>query len=651
MATKILSVIQLWLCLGFSLPSHATVSLPNISALRGYTYTSGNEFVYVQGYSAIDDGGQGFFGWDPANSQSDNDGTVIQVGSTSGRWVRVFTGAMSVKWFGAKGDSTTDDQPSISHALQAALNAGTDLFLPGAIYKLASYGSPGSSQIFSPFPASPSSPYRIRIFGEQQTILRSALYPAAGSSNTFFFFNGAYIHCTIENIFFQNTHPLPAGSPSPIGQTNAIYLFGGPSVNNKGFTIRGCNFAGFSTAITLNGSQDTHIERCSFNAPLGRDNAQGTNMQPAVYIWAISNSNGEVINPTIVNCNANGYSGSGPISSSTASHMPMDGFIYGSPEGGLFTGNVIKNMGEELIYIQPYLDSPSTRPVVISNNLLDCGVPPGSVQNANTGIRSEAKNSVISGNTLTNVTQGIWEYAYLTWDYQFRRWQIQDNVLQFTTNSSMSLQTGIYVQGFANNLRAQYPTIINNTILADSVTLNGSDLNILNINDADSAVVTGNTLILGLVNRAGHVVNFSAMTSSYNTYYKDNLIRGRVDAMYVIGTSSPSSTYTDWDNFSDQLVTQVTSNVTLTAANATVIGNASAGSFVITLPSPSDATVTARGQGKKYVFRNITSGSSNTMTVTTPSGLIIGPSTGMSLVIGSGTTVSLQTDGSNWYVL
>lgn len=661
MPVKALSIVLLGLCLTAGLPSRATVSIQNLSALRGYAYTTGNEFVYVRGYTTVDDGGQGFFAWDSASTQSDNDGTVIQVtGVSSGRWMRVYTGAMSVKWFGAKGDSVTDDQPSISHALQAALNVGADLFLPGAIYKLNSYSSPGSNQIFSPYPAGAGSPYRIRIFGEQQTILRSALYPSSGNSNTFFFFNGAYIHCTIENIFFQNTHPLPAGSPSPIGQTNAIYLFGGPSVNNKGFTIRGCNFEGFSTAITLNGTQDTHIERCSFNAPLGRDNAQGTNQQPAVFIWAISNSNGEVINPFITNCNANGYSGTGPIATSTASMMPMDGFIYGTPEGGLFTGNIIKNMGQELIYVTPYLDSPSTRPVVISNNLLDCSIPAGSVAigspsspaTANYGIRSEAKNSVIAGNTLTNVTQGIWQYAYNTENYQFLRWQIQDNVVQFTKNSAMSPQNGIYVQGYNNTTeRAQFPAIVNNTILADTIALNGSDLNVFNINDADSAVVTGNTLILGAVNRAGHVVNFSAMTSSYNTYYKDNIIRGRVDAQYVIGSSSPSSTYTDWDNFSGQLVSHVTANVTLTAANATVIGNAASGSFVVTLPAPSDPTVNARGQGKKFVFRNITSGSSNTMTVTTPSGSIIGTTSGSSLVIGAGTTVSLQTDGTNWYIL
>ena len=664
MPFKSLYTLLLGLCLtAASLPSLATVSIQNLSTLRGYAYTAGNEFVYVRGYSVVDDGGQGFFAWDSASTQSDNDGTVIQVsGVGTGRWMRVYTGAMSVKWFGAKGDSVTDDQPSISHALQAALNVGADLFLPASIYKLNSYASPGSLQIFSPFPAGSSSPYRIRIYGEQQTILRTALYPPKGSSNTYFFFNGAYIHCTIENIFFQNTHPLPAAPPdsvSPIGQTNAIYLFGGSAVNNKGFTIRGCNFEGFSTAITLNGTQDTHIERCSFNAPYGRDNAQGTNQQPAVYIWAISNLNGEVINPSIVNCNANGYSGTGPIATSTASMMPMDGFIYGSPEGGLFMGNIVKNMGQELIYVTPYLDSPSTRPVVISNNLLDCSIPAGSIAigssspaTANYGIRSEAKNSVIIGNTLTNVTQGIWQYAWTTWNYYFHRWQIQDNIVQFTTNAAMTPKNAIYVQGFSSTVRAQYPNIVNNTILADSLTLNGNDVTVLNVNDADSAMVTGNTLILGKVNRAGHVVNFSSMTSSYNTYYKDNIIRGQVDAQYVIGASSPSSTYTDWDYFSNETIIHVSSNTTLTAVTSTVIGNAASGSFTITLPSPSDPTVIARGQGKKFVFRNITTGSSNTITVTTPSGTIIpSPSPSTSLVISAGTTVSLQTDGTNWYVL
>ena len=216
----------------------------------------------------------------------------------------------------------------------------------------------------------------------------------------------------------------------------------------------------------------------------------------------------------------------------------------------------------------------------------------------------------------------------------------------------MTPQNAIYVQGYTSTVRTQYPTIVNNTILADSITLNGNDLNVFNINDADSAVVRGNTLILGKVNRAGHVVNFSSMTSSYNMYYKDNIIRGQVDAQYVIGSSSPSSTYTDWDNFSGQTVIHLSASATLTAATSTVIGNAASASFTITLPAPSDPTVIARGQGKKFVFRNITTtSSSNTMTVTTPSGSIIGTASGPSLVISAGTTISLQTDGTNWYVL
>ena len=646
------------LCLVATLSTHATATIANLTALRSYTYTTGNEFVYVQGYSTVDDGGQGFFTWDAASSQADNDGTVIQVGSTSGRWMRVYSGAISVKWFGAKGDSVTNDQPSISHALNAALNFKTDLFLPGAVYKLTTYADTGGKHIFTPPGGSGTNPYRIRIFGEQQTVLRTSLYTATGS-NAMFFFLGGYVDCIIENIFFQNTHPLPAGFRSPIGQTIALYLFGTRTVSNKGFTIRGCHFEGFSTAISLNGTENTRIDQSSFGAPYGRDNAQGTNPQPAVFIWMTSNSNGEVINPSIIDCYASGYSDTLPIATKTASKAPMDGFIYGTPEGGFFSGNVLKNMGEELISVQPYLDSPSTRPVVISNNIVDCALPPGSMTldsipvtaTSNYGIRSEAKNSIITGNTLTNVTRGILQYAFNTDNYSFKRWQIQDNVLQLTTNSVMSPQYGIYVQGYGNTTttRAQYPNIINNTILADSLTLNGSDLNVFNVNFVDSALVTGNTLILGKVNKAGQAIHFSNMTSSYNTNYKDNIIRGAVDVKYVLGSGSP--TYTDLDNFSSEKVRQVAAATTLTAEDATIIGNAATGSFSIALPSPSDATVTAKGQGKKFVFRNITSGSSNTMTVTTPSGLIIGTTSGTSLVIGAGTTASLQTDGTNWYVL
>src|SRR5262249_38039110 len=74
--------------------------------------------VVVGGYLVVGDGGGGVFFWDASSSTGDDAGTIIvPTGSTTGRWVRLFSGDINVKWFGARGDGTTDDTAAIQAAL------------------------------------------------------------------------------------------------------------------------------------------------------------------------------------------------------------------------------------------------------------------------------------------------------------------------------------------------------------------------------------------------------------------------------------------------------------------------------------------------------------------------------------------------------
>jgi len=109
-------------------------TLTAISNLKAETVNFEGKAVNVLGYYAKGDGGGGLFYWDAASTEADNGGTIIQANAiTTGRWKRVFSGAVNVKWFGAKGDG--------KDALDGNITTGTNNFTTGtAIFSATDVG-------------------------------------------------------------------------------------------------------------------------------------------------------------------------------------------------------------------------------------------------------------------------------------------------------------------------------------------------------------------------------------------------------------------------------------------------------------------------------------------------------------------------------
>lgn len=103
--------------------------------------------IEVLGYYAVGDLGGGLFYYDLASAASANNGTVVAPTSGSGRWKRVYSGPLSVAWFGAKGDGSTDDTSAISATVAAAGTGGTVWFEAGKTYKTTSQIAVGSDRV------------------------------------------------------------------------------------------------------------------------------------------------------------------------------------------------------------------------------------------------------------------------------------------------------------------------------------------------------------------------------------------------------------------------------------------------------------------------------------------------------------------------
>jgi hypothetical protein len=92
-----------------------------------------NLVIDVLGYFNPGDNGGGSFYWDDSSVETANNGTIfISNLSLTGRWKRIYSSEINVRWFGAKGDGG-DDSPSFN----AAIDTGLNIFVPEGSYSVS----------------------------------------------------------------------------------------------------------------------------------------------------------------------------------------------------------------------------------------------------------------------------------------------------------------------------------------------------------------------------------------------------------------------------------------------------------------------------------------------------------------------------------
>lgn len=95
--------------------------------------TFDGQLAFICGYHAVGDGGGGFFRWNAASTSPDDGGITIKAtASATGRWVRIYSAPIDARWFGCKGDGSTDDYAGLAAASAAA--AGGALYIPEGNY-------------------------------------------------------------------------------------------------------------------------------------------------------------------------------------------------------------------------------------------------------------------------------------------------------------------------------------------------------------------------------------------------------------------------------------------------------------------------------------------------------------------------------------
>ena len=125
---------------GFTAVEIVLSTVPNYAGLRAYAGQA--KSIYVTGVVGVakPEGISGNFAVDASDTTSaDNGGTII-VDALGRRWKRAFSSAVSLQWFGTKGDGVADDAAAIIAAIAYAASSGKSLYAPAATYLCSSSG-------------------------------------------------------------------------------------------------------------------------------------------------------------------------------------------------------------------------------------------------------------------------------------------------------------------------------------------------------------------------------------------------------------------------------------------------------------------------------------------------------------------------------
>lgn len=103
----------------------------------------------VAGYYAPGDQGGGPFYYDAGSSDADNGGTIFQPDAGAGRWKRIYSGAVNVKWFGLALNGS-DETAKLQSAINAVTGNGTmeaSIYFPGENSSIALVPTSGNTAI------------------------------------------------------------------------------------------------------------------------------------------------------------------------------------------------------------------------------------------------------------------------------------------------------------------------------------------------------------------------------------------------------------------------------------------------------------------------------------------------------------------------
>jgi hypothetical protein len=452
----------------------------NVSELKTLSaIPSSNEISTLLGYYAPDDMGGGELYWDADSTEADNLGTIfsVTVGGTpvtTGRWKRIYTSSLNIRWFGAKGDGITADDAAFTKCIQTA-GSGSEILLGRGNYRLTA----GLSFIgYS----------NVRFVGNRCTITADF---TGGSLFTFTLnqptqqraegiefvevnFQATDINSGITCLNFSG-YPKTA---NPAGPGDYNYY--------AAIRIIQCNIANFDTAIRFNICRNILVDNCSI---LGNKNG----------IYFLDKHAESMVRDTVIYCAGSANAGTYGIKSessysgdyNTNEGLVIEGCTLDQAQYGIYARNAIfwKIIGN-YIGTQLSFDSALYNTGYRAYSILlerDNALPTP----ANSRTNNIANNNIYQGAIkISNLTTGIWSLLS----------EISDNL--FTGMNDNAIQIGPRTAHL--NIAGAYVEKVSPSSISGAVVELDSDSTVINISK-----LTSNQSVVSAVNIKGANVTFT----------------------------------------------------------------------------------------------------------------------------------------------
>ncbi len=396
------------------------LQLDTITTLKAWTGRPA--VVIVSGFGTSNDGGGGTFIWAAGDSTASDGCTVFQPtsGGASGRYKRLYSGAVDARWCGAKGDGSTNDGAALALAV-AAPPVGGVVYLP-----------PTAScyRITAPLVVSRA----LTLHGRNSEICQATA-------------NTAGLSVTASNVKIDGLK-LTGPSPSTF-QTGSIAL-----------AVSGTFNAGLAPVyISKVTVTNTSIDRwngygivASYVDQFEASNNRVTNV---VYggIVVLSGTNGRIASNTVDTINCSGTPGGNCYGITLTRRTDDSGELVSQPRTSDYavTGNTVRN-----VPTWEALDTHAGQRIAFTGNTISgtkSGIMVGTANNASSVETYAPLLITVAGNTMdSGVTDGSASYGIVLQGadgVEYATGSISGNTIKGYGSQSASASGAIYVRNTA----------------------------------------------------------------------------------------------------------------------------------------------------------------------------------------------------------